>query len=325
VSETTKKKAVVLVNLGTPESPDAAAVRRFLKPFLSDRRVVEVPRPIWMLILHGFILPFRPASVAKVYQELWQEHGDSPLRIITVEQEQALQRLLGDAVTVRHAMTYGAPGIQQTIEQLQSTGHEQIVVIPMYPQYSASTTAAVYDQLARYTLATRDIADVQCIKYYYDHVLYRKAMFESVERFWQDKGKGDHLLMSYHGIPKSYVDKGDPYQKHCIQTSENLASDLNLNKALWSYSFQSRLGRAEWLKPYTIEHIEALARQGVKKLDVVCPSFSADCIETLDEIINENGEVFKAAGGEELRLIPCLNSDSLHIELLAALAQSRLG
>lgn len=313
--------AVILCNLGTPAAPTPAAVRAFLKPFLSDRRVVEAPRPIWWLILNAFILPFRPKPVAHAYQALWDEYGDSPLRLIAAKQVSKLkvqlqQACSGVEIPVDYAFTYGEPGIATQIDKYREQA-ETLLLLPLYPQYSCSTTAAIYDQVARYNLGQRDVADVYIIKDYYQQPAYRQALAASAQAFWQLNGRGDHLLVSYHGVPKAYADKGDPYYQQCLQTTEQLAEDLGLSVNDYTASFQSRLGKAEWLKPYTDETVKALARQGVKTLDVICPSFSIDCLETLEEIAVENAGYFTAAGGQTLRLIPCLNDQQMHIDMMA--------
>lgn len=311
------KTAILLVSLGTPKTPARKDVRAFLAQFLNDPRVVEVPRVIWKLILNAFILPFRPAAIGKSYQALWAEHGDSPLRIIAKEQEQKLQAVLDKGqrdIIVKAVMTYGEPAIADSIRSLEQQGVEKFVVLPLYPQYSGSTTAAVYDQVAKLTLASRNIADVSLIKSYYQQPSYIEALKNSVLDFWQQQGRGEFLLMSYHGIPQAYVDKGDPYYQHCLQTSENLARALGLNSDQWQMCFQSRFGKAQWLQPYTIESVAELGAKKIEKLDVICPAFAADCIETLEEIVIENGDEFKNHGGGELRLVPCLNARDDHID-----------
>lgn len=314
---------VLLCNLGTPQSPTPAGVRAFLKPFLSDRRVVEVPRPVWWLILNAFILPFRPGPVAANYQLLWDHYGDSPLRLITREQVEKLQAVCDKdcgpgRVLVDYLFTYGEPSLATQLERYQGEV-EKIVLLPLYPQYSCSTTAAISDQLAAWQCRQRDIADVAMIKDYYATDVYRQALADSVRRFWQENGRGDFLLMSYHGVPRAYADKGDPYFQQCLATSANLAADLGLEDNDYSSSFQSRLGKAEWLKPYTDETVRELGGKGIKVLDVVCPSFAVDCLETLEEIQVENAAYFVEAGGTRLRLIPCLNADDAHIRMMADL------
>lgn len=313
--------AVILCNLGTPEAPTPAAVRAFLKPFLSDPRVVEVPRPIWWLVLNLFILPLRPRPVAAAYQALWDEYGDSPLRIISKRQVAHLQDMLDESlgegeVLVDYAFTYGHPGIDRQLDTYRNKA-DKILLLPLYPQYSCSTTAAIYDQVAGYNLKQRDVVDVSIVKDYYSLPSYREALAQTVTDYWQEHGKSEHLLISNHGVPKSYADNGDPYYQQCLTTAENLIADLELDKSNTSCSFQSRVGKAEWLQPYTDTTVRELAEKGVKTVDVVCPSFSVDCLETLEEITVENGGYFTEAGGEKLRLIPCLNDRKQHIEMMA--------
>lgn len=323
------RTAILLANLGTPTAATPAAVRDFLRPFLSDQRVVEVPKLIWFFILNGFILPFRPKPVAEKYQPLWQAYGDSPLRITTQQQVAKLQASLNasegeNSVLVDYVFTYNAPSLNDQLDKYRELA-DKIVILPLYPQYSASTTAALNDQLAHYQLQQRYIADVCLIREYYHAPSFIQALANSVNNFWQEHGQGDYLLMSYHGVPQAFVDKGDPYQKQCLATSEQLAKALRLEAEKHSTSFQSRLGKAPWLKPYTDFTVEALAKQGVKTLDVICPSFSVDCLETLEEIQIENGEIFQHAGGLTLRLIPCLNAHDDHIQMMAALIRPYLG
>lgn len=320
--------AILLGNLGTPQAATPAAVRAFLKPFLSDRRVVEIPRPLWWLILNAFILPFRPKPVAEKYQALWQEYGDSPLRLISHQQVRQLQQLLDQQygqgnVLVDYVFAYGEPSLAAQLEKYRQLA-DRIVILPLYPQYSCSTTAAFSDQLAQYQWQQRYIADVQLIREYYAFPAFTAALAASVEQFWQQHGRGDYLLMSYHGVPQSYADKGDPYQQQCLATSQQLADALQLTDDSYSSSFQSRLGKAQWLQPYTDVTVKALAARGIKTLDVICPSFSVDCLETLEEISVENAGYFCEAGGTALRLIPCLNAQDSHIRMMADLLQPYL-
>lgn len=316
----TVRIAILLGNLGTPAEPTPAAVHAFLKPFLSDRRVVEIPRPIWSIILNCFILPFRPKPVAHKYKALWDEFGDSPLRIISKSQVEKLQLAFDTQygkgqVLVDYVFAYGEPSLTSQIDQYRKLS-DKIIILPLYPQYSCSTTAAFSDQLAHYQLGQRYIADVQLIREYYAEPLFIRALAQSVEQFWQQHGRGDYLLMSYHGVPQSYADKGDPYQAQCLATSAALAQALGLAAEQCSSSFQSRLGKAQWLQPYTDVTVKALAQQGIKTLDVICPSFSVDCLETLEEISVENAQYFIESGGTRLRLIPCLNADDSHIQMM---------
>ena len=314
------KHAVIIMNLGTPAAPTAKAVRVFLKEFLSDRRVVEVPRPIWWCILHFVILPFRSPKVAKAYQSVWQAEG-SPLRIITESQTEKLQQVLNDKVkptiTVRHAMTYSGPSLEAVVSELESEGYENIVLLPLYPQYSATTTGSIFDQLAAINSRRRNIPQIHLIKHYHQHPLYIDALAKSVKNYWQKQGQGQCLLMSFHGIPQRNVDLGDPYYDHCLATASQLAEALKLNKDQWKMSFQSRLGRAQWLLPYTSETLERLPSESISHVDVICPAFSADCLETLEEMEEENRQVYMEAGGKKYGLIPCLNDNDDHIQMMA--------
>lgn len=325
----TEATGLILVNLGTPDTPDAPGVRRFLSAFLSDARVVEVPRPIWWLILNAFILPFRPGPVAENYRKIWTP-GGSPLRVITERQTEALARLLGEqmgeaAPRVRFAMTYGEPGLAETVAALRAEGVGRILVLPLYPQYSATTTGAVYDQVARLTLAARDIPDISVVKHYHHRADYIAALAASVREHWAANGESERLLLSFHGIPRRNVDLGDPYYRHCLETTELLARALGLDAQRVVCSFQSRFGKAEWLKPYTVELLGEWGREGLASVSVICPAFAADCLETLEEIDEENRHAFVAAGGGRFDYIPCLNDRADHIAVLAAIARERLG
>lgn len=321
--------ALVLVNLGTPEECTSGSVRKFLRQFLSDPRVVEIPRPIWWLILNLFVLPFRPARVAEAYKVIWTERG-SPLRYYTEDQvsflTERMQQRYADRVppTVRYAMTYGNPGIESVLSELYESGHRRIVVLPMYPQYSCSTTAAIYDQIAQYTANNRALPGLQIINSYFYEESYIKALSNSVTDYWQQNGRSEKLLFSYHGIPQSYVDKGDPYTGHCECTTGAVVASLGLMKDDYLMAYQSRFGKAEWVKPYTDASIEELAKSGVKTLDVICPAFSVDCLETIEEIAKQNRELFIEHGGENLRLIPCLNASKNHIDALETISAKYL-
>lgn len=314
------KRAVIIMNLGTPAAPTAKAVRAFLKEFLSDPRVVEVPRPIWWCILNFAILPFRSPKVAKAYESIWQR-GGSPLRVITESQTEKLQRLLTDkidnTVSVRHAMTYSGPSLETVVSELESEGYEEIVLLPLYPQYSATTTGSIFDQLAALNRRRRNIPQIHLIKHYHQHPLYIEALASSVRSYWQQHGQGQCLLMSFHGIPQRNVDLGDPYYEHCLATATLLAQALDLQQHQWTMSFQSRLGRAQWLQPYTSETLEKMPADSITHVDVICPAFSADCLETLEEMEEENRQVFIAAGGSKYGLIPCLNDSDEHIQMMA--------
>ncbi|MFT5719835.1 MAG: ferrochelatase [Motiliproteus sp.] len=325
------KTAVILVNLGTPAEPTAEGVRRFLKEFLWDRRVIEgggLRRGFWWLVLNQLILRVRPAKVAKLYASIWDQ--DSPMRTILQQQAAALQQALvaqygEQPATVYAAMTYGEPGLSPLLVKLRQDGYERLLVIPLYPQYSATSTAPIYDQVARFQLAQREVADIRISKDYHDHPLYIKALAASVKRHWQTQAPAEKLLMSFHGIPKDYADKGDPYPQQCLQTARLLAASLGLDDTQYLATFQSRFGPAEWVKPYTDSTLKALAKSGVTSVDMISPAFSADCLETLEEIAIQNREGFVEAGGEQYRYIAALNADPLHIELLLQLVKEQAG
>jgi ferrochelatase len=317
------KTAVIIMNLGTPQQPTKKAVRAFLKEFLSDSRVVEIPRPIWWMILHGIILPFRTPRVTRAYQQIWQD-GDSPLRLITRRQSEKLQQFLdkssgGIPPLVTYAMSYAGPDLASVVNGLRPQGFDNFLVLPLYPQYSATTTGGIYDQYARIIAKSRDIPRLSIIKDYFDNPDYIDALAQSVKRQWQQSGQADVLLMSFHGIPQRYVDLGDPYYQQCLQTAKSLADQLQLADDRWQISFQSRLGRASWLTPYTSVVLEKLGRENIKHVDVICPAFAADCLETLEEIAEENKDIFIQSGGEQFHLVPCLNDHDSHIKMMANL------
>lgn len=323
------KSAVVLMNLGTPSAPTIAAIRRYLREFLSDKRVVEIPRLIWYPILYGVILPFRPKRTAKAYQALWHEYGDSPLRVISQQQLGALAKHLqsmrgADAPLVRLAMTYGEPALPRVIDELLAQGAEHILVLPLYPQFSATTTGPIYDCVAKLFQTRRNIPSIAVLKQYFDHPLYIDALAQSVRAHWQQHGRAQRLLMSFHGIPRRNVELGDPYRAQCEATAALLAQQLGLRAEEWSLSFQSRLGRAEWLQPYTSVTMQQWGEAKLASVDVICPAFAADCLETLEEIALENRAIFQRAGGGEFRYIPCLNASTAHIQLLAQLVAEKL-
>ncbi|MAY41736.1 MULTISPECIES: ferrochelatase [unclassified Neptuniibacter] len=325
------KAAVVLVNLGTPDKAEPGAVRRFLKEFLSDQRVVEgkgLRRLLWLSVLNGIVLNIRPKKVAKAYASIWED--DSPMRKILDKQVAELHLLLqqqyGDhAPDVFSAMTYGKPGLSQRLEKLSSSGYQKILLVPMYPQYSATTTAPIYDLVARYQLKQRSVLDIRIVNSYYDHPAYIAALAGQIQEFRDEQGKADKLILSYHGIPKEYADKGDPYPEQCHQTSVLLAGKMGMADTEWMTTFQSRFGPAQWMEPYTDKTLEALPAKGVKNIHIVCPAFSADCLETLEEIAIENREVFLEAGGDSYDYIPALNAQASFIDLLAALVKEQAG
>jgi len=322
------KTAVVLMNLGTPEQPTVPAIRRYLREFLSDRRVVEIPRVLWYPILYGIILTLRPRRLVPGYAEMWHRFGDSPLRVISRQQVEKLQAQLQQTTThapvVRQAMTYGAPRLSNVVSELRASGIEHILVLPLYPQYSATTTGPIYDQVAALFQSQRDVPSISIVKHYYQHPLYTEALAQSVRAHWQQHGRAQRLLMSFHGIPKRNIELGDPYRDHCVATANQLAAALQLRDDEWQFSFQSRLGRAEWLQPYTADVLQRWGEQQLASIDVICPAFAADCLETLEEIAIENRDRFQRAGGGEYRYIPCLNDSDTHIALLQQLINQHL-
>ena len=319
------KTAVLLVNLGTPEAPTAAALRRYLAEFLSDPRVVEIPRPIWWLILHGIVLRLRPKQSALKYAKIWTPEG-SPLAVHTERQAKLLRGSLGanPDITVAWAMRYGQPAVAATLDSLKAEGARRILVLPLYPQYAASSSATVFDEVAAWLRRTRNIPELRLVRSYHDHPGYIAALAASVRDYWTSHGRPDKLVMSFHGVPRYTLDKGDPYHCECHKTARLLAAALGLTETQWQITFQSRFGRTEWLQPYTQPTLEALGRQGLGRVDVVCPGFAGDCLETLEEIAIEVRAAFIAAGGKEFHYIPCLNERDDWIAALASLAREHL-
>ena len=291
------KKGVLLVNLGTPDSPTAPAVKKFLSQFLHDHRVVDLTRWLWCPILHGVILPIRSPKVAKLYQSVWME-GGSPLMVYSKRQAEKLSSLI--ELPVELGMTYGNPSIQTGFEALMEKGVEEVIVLPLFPQYSGTTTAAVSDGITKAFKKMAVIPSYQFIRNYHHHPLYIKALANSVRKSWQEKGQGDYLLCSYHGIPKRYADNGDIYPDHCEQTTNLLARELGLKSEQIGMTYQSRFGREEWLQPYTDKTLETLPNKGIKRLDVITPAFSVDCLETLEEISDQCSEIFLESGESSL-------------------------
>lgn len=320
------RTAVLYCNLGTPDEPTTPAVRRYLDEFLSDPRVVEIPRLLWWLILHGIILRFRPAKSAAKYASIWSPDG-SPLRVWTEKQALLLQGWLGQhghPVLVRYAMRYGQPSIATQLDALKAEGATRVLVLPAYPQYSATTTASVFDAVYAWASRTRQIPELRFVNHYHDDPAYIEALTKHIRAFWQTNGRGDKLVMSFHGLPQRNLELGDPYHCECHKTARLLASRLGLSKDDYMVTFQSRLGRAKWLQPYTEPSLVKLARAGLKKVDVVCPGFTSDCLETLEEIGMEARQAFLGAGGQEFQFIPCLNDRPEWITALSELAQRHM-
>lgn len=313
------KTGVLLVNLGTPDEPTAKGVKRFLEEFLHDHRVVDMTRWIWCPVLHGIILPVRSPKVAKAYQSVWMDEG-SPLMVYSKRQAAKLEQELGLPVAL--GMSYGSPSLKAGIDQLLEQGVEKVVVLPLYPQYSGTTTAAAFDGIAKACKSISTIPAMTLIRDYHDHPLYIKALADNVRAHWEKNGRADYLLCSYHGIPKRYADNGDVYPQHCQATTELLRAELGLDESQMGMSYQSIFGREEWLKPYTDKTLEQMPSQGIKSIDIMTPAFSVDCLETLEEIAIEAKETFLEAGGEQYRYIPCLNDSDEHIEMMVQLIQS---
>ncbi|KXS39780.1 ferrochelatase [Modicisalibacter sp. 'Wilcox'] len=316
---------VLLANLGTPDAPTPAAVRRYLAEFLWDERVVDVSRPLWWLILHGVILRVRPGRVARNYAAVWQDEG-SPLLAIGRRQQRALAERLaerfGETIPVELAMTYGNPSMERAGQALRDAGVSRILVLPLFPQFSRSTTAAVFDRLARALKPCPHLPELRFVNDYHAHPAYIEALAASVREHWASQGgQRGRLLMSYHGIPKRYAESGDPYPQQCAATSRALAEALGLEDDAWLMSYQSRFGREEWLRPYTDETLKAWGHEGVEHVDVISPAFAADCLETLEELEVENRDNFLGAGGRVYRYIPALNDRADHIALFAQLVE----
>ena len=316
---------VLFCNLGTPEAPTPGAVRRFLREFLSDPRVVEIPRLLWWLILNLVILPFRPGKVAKAYQSVWME-GGSPLLVISQQQRELLAAELkaqtGVEIPVALGMCYGKPSIPQAMAELRKQGVRRLLVLPAYPQYSATTTAAVFDIVSKELQKWRWLPELRMINHYHDDPRYIEALATSVTHFReQQAAPSQRLLMSFHGLPEAMLLAGDPYYCQCQATARLLAEKLGLADDQWAISFQSRLGKAKWLQPYTDKTLEQWAQQGIESVDIICPGFAADCLETLEEMAMQNRDVFLENGGKHYHYIPALNGDDAHIHLFAGLTQ----
>lgn len=311
------KTGILLANLGTPDAPTPDAVKRYLRQFLSDKRVVDTPRLLWWPLLRGVILPLRAPRVAKLYQSVWMEEG-SPLMVYSRRQQQALAARLPDT-PVALGMSYGSPALESAVDELLAQDVDHIVVLPLYPQYSCSTVAAVWDELARILAKKRAIPGISFIRDYADDASYIDALAASVRASFAVHGEPDVLLLSYHGIPQRFAHEGDDYPQRCRDTTRELVSALGLSPDRTMMTFQSRFGREPWLTPYTDETLKMLGEKGVKHIQVICPGFAADCLETLEEIAVQNREVFLEAGGQKYEYIPALNADRAHIEMMVNL------
>jgi ferrochelatase len=318
---------VLLTNLGTPQAPEKQALRPYLKQFLSDPRVVEVPRLLWWFILNVIILNVRPARSAAAYRTVWTDEG-SPLLLYTQKQAEGMKQRLrarfGDRVVVAYAMRYGEPSVSRGLQELFDQGARQLLVLPLYPQYSGPTGGSTFDAVAQDFLKRRWLPDFQFLASYHDQPQYIAALADSIREHWEARGRAERLVFSYHGEPRRYLDEGDPYHCQCHKTTRLVAERLGLQEGEYLTSFQSRFGREEWLKPYTDETLRELAGSGVKSVQVVCPGFSADCLETIEEIGEENREYFIEAGGSDYDYIPCLNDSPRHLDFLGELIGGRI-
>ncbi len=328
-----RRIGVLLVNLGTPDAPTTAAVRAYLAEFLSDPRVIEIPRAAWLPILHGVILRVRPAQSARKYATIWSKDG-SPLLVHSLKQKTLLQGYLGqrlkelglpsDHAQIELGMRYGRPTIDGAMQRLKAGGCDRVLVLPLYPQYAASTTGSAVDAVFAAASAMRTVPAVRVAAPYYDDSGYIKAVVQSINDYWLKNGRPDKLLLSFHGVPRRSLDLGDPYHCHCQKTARLVASELGLTSEQYEVSFQSRFGRARWLEPYTLPVLLALAKQGMRRVDIACPGFVSDCLETLEELGHGAQAAFLGAGGQELHCIPCLNERPAWIAALADLAMRNL-
>ncbi len=320
------KIGILLTNLGTPDEPTAPSLKTYLRQFLSDERVIETPKPIWWLILNGIVLRTRPAKSAKAYQSVWTDDG-SPLLLYTKKQKNLIKEKLEKKysnLVFDIGMRYGNPSIAEGLNNLRKQNCDRIIVLPLYPQYCAATTGSTFDAVALELQKWRWVPSLRFIGSYYDQPLYIQALKNSIEEFWSKNDKPKKLLFSYHGIPKKYLDKGDPYHCFCRKTTRLVAESMNLPEDNYMTTFQSRFGPAEWLQPYTDKTIESLAKEGTDDIHVISPAFSSDCLETIEELNEENREIFMENGGKKFGYIPCLNDRDDHILLLTSLLENEL-
>lgn len=318
------KTAIIYCNLGTPQAPTAPALRRYLAEFLSDPRVVEIPRFLWLMILHGIILRVRPAKSAHKYASIWTTEG-SPLKVWTEKQSLALQQLFDPhKVVVRYAMRYGSPAVPQVLDELKAQGVTRVLVLPAYPQYSGTTTASVFDAVYAWGMRTRNLPELRFINHYHDHPGYIEALAEKIRAHWAQHGRAEQLVMSFHGVPERTLQLGDPYHCECHKTARLLAQSLGLSKDEYKVCFQSRFGKAKWLEPYTEPTVRELARQGCRSVQIVCPGFVSDCLETLEEIALEVKAAFLEEGGEQFHYIECINDSPVWIQAMHSLTMTHM-
>ena len=316
------KKGLLLINLGTPSAPTPEAVKRYLKQFLSDPHVVNLPKIIWQPILNGIILKTRPKKSAAAYKKIWTKRG-SPLLVHAYDLAEKVEKVLNEKTqddwSVSVGMSYGCPCIKNGMQKLKAMGCEEISILPMYPQYSTATTKSVYADINDLLEQGMELPNLKQIPPYFSHPAYISALANSIKTHWNENAKNKKLMFSYHGLPQSYVDKGDPYQKQCVETTDLVVNELGLSDDEWVMTFQSRFGAAKWLQPYTDKTLEKLAQDGLDTIDTVCPGFAADCLETLEEIAIQNAELYHEYGGDKLSYIPALNASDQHAKVLVQL------
>lgn len=320
------KVGILLTNTGTPDAPTRSAVKRYLREFLSDKRIVQLPRLVWLPLLYFIILPFRSGKSAKLYREIWLD-GDSPIRSYSNNLAEKISAHMTDSgieIAIEVGMNYGNPSIPDAMQRLRKQNIDKLFILPLFPQYSNSTTASTFDRVAKHLKKWPALPEITHSYDYAENRSYIRALAHSVEHYWQEHGKPEHLLISFHGLPERFISAGDPYDKRCAKTAELLSEELQLPADKWTLCFQSQFGYDKWLKPSTQQLIEDLPKQGIKHVDVVCPGFSLDCLETLEEIANTGKKDFIAAGGTNLRLIPCLNDNQQHVELLVDLIVEKI-
>ncbi len=322
------RTGILLVNLGTPDAPTPSALRSYLKEFLSDPRVVEIPKPLWWMILNGIVLNVRPKKSAKKYASIWTAEG-SPLKVHTEKQLKLLRGWLGERIKsplrIEYGMRYGQPSMADGLDKLKSSGCDRILILPLYPQYAASSTGTAIDAIAQHVARVRNQPALRTVKHFHDHPAYINALAANIRDYWQREGRPDLLVMSFHGLPRYTLDKGDPYHCECQKTGRLLVERLGLDKEQYRLTFQSRFGKAEWLTPYTDKTLEELGKAGIHRVDVVCPGFVADCLETLEEIAQEGRDSFLGAGGISFHYIPALNETPAWIDALGNIALENLG
>lgn len=319
------RTGVLLANLGSPTAPNTRAVRQFLKDFLWDRRVVNLPRPLWWLILHGIVLPFRPRRSAKAYRKIWNDEKGSPLTFLTRQlTEKVADKLGAKGIVTDYVMRYGEPSMATQLRRFKEQGIDNLIVLPLYPQYSSTTTASIYDALIQELNQWRHLPGFHFISDYHQNSHYIAAIADSIEKTWQIQGRNELLLLSFHGLPEQLTRWGDPYFYHCHKTAALIADKLGLNEKQWRVVFQSRFGKAEWLKPYCVESLQALPAQGIKTVDMVCPGFAVDCLETLEEIALENKSLFLKAGGTNYCYIAALNDSDAHVNAIINILEEKL-